>query len=103
MCTDWRVDENWEVMGGGSVASNNAEMAFMARNHINNGSNDEYYVQTTLYGLTSWYPLTPVLADATHPDGQGVLAYIDEDMIQCIEFLPREEYPNSLSDLAWSD
>ncbi len=104
VCTDWGEDLNWEVMGGGSVESNNAEIALMARNYQNNGSNDEYYVQTTLYGLTH-STLTPLLADATHPDGSdgGVLAYIDEDMIQCIEFLQFEEYPDSVSDLSWSD
>jgi len=102
-CTDWGEDENWEVMGGGSVASDNAEMAFISRNCTNNGSGDEYYVATTLYGLAHWYPLIPVLADATHPNGQGVLAYVDEDMIQCIQFLPIGEYPNSVSDLTWSE
>lgn len=105
VCTDWGEDLNWEVMGGGSVDSDNAEMALMARNYQNNGSNDEYYVQTTLYGLMHWVALTPLLADATHPDGSdgGVFAYIDEDMIQCIEFLQFEEYPTGVSDLSWSD
>ena len=102
-CTDWSDDLNWEVMGGGSVSSDNAEMAFIARNYQNDNSNDEYYVQTTFYGLIHWATLTPLLADATHPDGLGVLAYIDEDMLQCIDFLPENEYPTSLSDLAWSD
>jgi hypothetical protein len=95
---------NWEVMGGGSVASSTSEMAFMARNDQNNNSSDSYtyYITATLNGLENG-TLQPIInADAVPPTpNTGAQAYITEGAPECFGFLGRESYPNTLDDLAW--
>jgi hypothetical protein len=95
---------NWEVMGGGSIASASSEMAFMARNDQNSNSSesDTYYITTTLSSLENG-TLQPIFnAGATAPNPNTVEAYITEGNVNCIGFLGPDQYPNAISDLAWS-
>ena len=98
-------DYNWEAMGGGSIALSTSEMAFMARNDSNNSSNDEYYL-TIPYDslLTGTEQTPPVNASTTPPDPSSneVLSYITEGNANCLGFLVIDQYPNAISDLAWS-
>ncbi len=96
---------NWEVMGGGSIASPASEMAFMARNDQNNNSSDSYtyYMTTTLSGLenSTLQPIINVLATPPNPNTDSVQAYITEGNDSCFGFFGIGQYPNTLEDLAW--
>ncbi|MGD0822850.1 MAG: hypothetical protein ABSA71_19135 [Desulfomonilia bacterium] len=99
-------DSNWEVMGGGGIASSTSEMAFMARNDQNDNSSDfgTYYITPTLNDLENGtlQPIINFLAQAPDPNTDSVEAYITEGNASCIGFLGRDQYPNAISDLAWS-
>ena len=100
-CTD-AADLNWEVTGGGSIASPAGEMAFVARNNVCNDSEDRYYLSTTYQELLDGdEPAASVRSLAADPpDYAGVFGYIDEDNASlCLGFLG--EYPASPDDLAW--
>jgi hypothetical protein len=99
-CTD-AAGGNWEVMGGGSIASDTSEMAFMARNRENNQSLDEYYITITLQDLEGGAEQT-ISKKTGSLDGSGVLAYITVGNTKCFGFLGMQEYPDSLDDLAWN-
>jgi hypothetical protein len=103
-CTDASAG-NWEVMGGGSIASSTTEMAFMARNNQNNNSSDSdtYYITTTLDSLENGTVLPSIInADAVPPTpNTGAQAYITEGAPECFGFLGIQNYPNTLADLAW--
>jgi hypothetical protein len=110
MCTD--AGTNWEVMGGGSVASRAAQMAFMARNDDTNNSEDKYYLTLSLGDFLDGNGefVTVVDFDDTEPDGTGVLGYITEtdelggySFTDCLNFFRRTEYPDSVSDLSWTN
>jgi hypothetical protein len=91
---------NWEVMGGGSVANPSSQMAFMARNDYTTG--DEYYLTITLEELSQGdEPDDGITALGDPLSGTGVLAYITEGNDKCFGFLGNNEYPNTISDLAW--
>jgi hypothetical protein len=96
---------NWEVMGGGSIASASSEMAFMARNNQNNNSLDSftYYITTTLSGLenSTLQPIINALAIKPNPNTDSVQAYISEGNDSCLGFFGIDQYPNTLDDLAW--
>jgi hypothetical protein len=96
---------NWEVMGGGSIASASSEMAFMARNNQNNNSSDSstYYVTLTLSSLenSTLQPIINVLAQPPNPNTDIVQAYITEGNDSCLGFLGIDQYPNTLEDVAW--
>jgi len=102
-CTD-AAGGNWEVMGGGSVASSASEMAFMARNQDNNASSDAYYLAISLADLMDGTP-QPIWNAGTNPPDPGtnaVLAYVTEEDINCFGFLGNREYPADLTELAWN-
>jgi hypothetical protein len=102
-CTDASA-LNWEVMGGGSVASSTSQMAFMARNNQNGNSSDSntYYITTTLNGLENGTLQAIINADAVPPNpNTDAQAYITEGDPECFGFLGIQNYPNSLDDLAW--
>lgn len=102
-CTD-AAGGNWEVMGGGSVASSASEMAFMARNQDNGDSLDAYYLTISLgdlMGGTS-QPIWNAAANPPDPSIDAVLAYVTEEDINCFGFLGNREYPADLSELAWN-
>jgi len=96
---------NWEVMGGGSVASSTSEMAFMARNNQNNSSSDSdtYYMTTTVSGLEdgTLQPIINAAAIPPNPNTDSAQAYITEGNDSCLGFLGIGQYPNTLDDLAW--
>ena len=104
-CTNASAGNNWEVMGGGSVASSTSEMAFMACNYQNDDSSDSgtYYITTTLNGLENGasQPIINAAAIPPNPNTDIVLAYINEDNPECFGFLGIQNYPNTLEDLAW--
>jgi hypothetical protein len=58
---------NWEVMGGGSKNGSTGQMAFMARNELNNSSNDEYYLTVTERALEDRTEQTVLHAQANPP------------------------------------
>jgi hypothetical protein len=95
---------NWEVMGGGSIASPSSGMSLMARNNQNNNSSDPdtYYITTTLSSLENGtlQPILNALAQPPNPNTDSE-AYITEGNDNCLGFLGRDQYPNSLDDLAW--
>ncbi|HPI93888.1 MAG TPA: hypothetical protein PLT09_06445 [Deltaproteobacteria bacterium] len=101
-CTD-AAGFNWEVMGGGSISSSVAEMAFMARNHATNLSDDEYYLSLTLGALEDGDERTIHDFSTDPPGSTGVLAYITEGNSLCLGFLGVYEYPDDADDLAWED
>jgi len=92
---------NWEVMGGGSIADSDSEMAFMARNDDNNLSNDEYYITLTLQELNDAVEVDITNAATTPPGGTGVLSYITGGNTDCFGFL--DAFPSSASDLLWNN
>jgi hypothetical protein len=93
---------NWEVMGGGSIASFASEMAFMARNNLNNSSVDEYYLTITYDSLQNGTAQTIKNAATTPPDASvTVLSYIIAGNDISLEFLGIDQYPNTLEDVAW--
>ncbi len=96
---------NWEVMGGGSIASSSSEMAFMARNNQNTNSSDSdtYYITTTLSSLENGtlQPIINAFAQPPNPNTDSVQAYIIEGNDSCLGFLGIGQYPNTLEDLAW--
>jgi hypothetical protein len=96
---------NWEVMGGGSIASASSEMAFMARNNQNTNSSDSYtyYINTTLDSLENGTPQPGIINAVAVPPtpNTGAQAYITEGDPECFGFLGIQNYPNTLDDLAW--
>lgn len=96
---------NWEVMGGGGIASTSSEMAFMARNNQNNNSLDSYtyYMTTTLSSLenSTLQPIINALATPPNPNTNSVQAYITEGNDICLGFFGIGQYPNTIEDLAW--
>ncbi|HOD71875.1 MAG: hypothetical protein BWZ01_00997 [Deltaproteobacteria bacterium ADurb.BinA179] len=100
-CTD--TEGNWEVMGGGSVADEGAMMAFMARNHANSASEDEYYLTISLQDLMNGsMPDAGIFdAGANPPDGSAEQAYITPGGSECFGFLGLFEYPNDVDELSW--
>ena len=95
-------DYNWEIIGGGSIASSTSEMAFMARNDSNNSSVDEYYLTITYDGLQNGTAQTILNAGTTPPNPSvSVLTYIIEGNDNSLGFLGIDQYPNTLDDLAW--
>ena len=100
-CTN-AAGDNWEVMGGGSIASPASEMAFMARNDSNNSSVDEYYLTITYDSLQNGIAQTIRNAGTTTPDPSvSVLSYIIEGNDNSLGLLGIDQYPNTLEDLAW--
>jgi hypothetical protein len=95
-------DYNWEVMGGGSIASPASEMAFMARNDSNNSSVDEYYLTITYDNFQYGTAHTILNASTTPPDPSvSVLSYIIEGNDNSLGFLGIDQYPNTLENVAW--
>jgi len=95
-------DYNWEIIGGGSIASSTSEMAFMARNDSNNSSVDEYYLTITYDGLQNGTAQTILNAGTTPPNPSvSVLTYIIEGNDNSLGFLGIDQYPNTLEDVAW--
>ncbi len=110
MCTD--AGTNWEVMGGGSVATRDSLMAFMARNDDTNTSEDKYYLTLTLGDFLDGNGDSVTIEDFedTEPDGTGVLSYITESselggytFTDCLNFFRRTGYPDSVEDLSWTN
>lgn len=100
-CTD--AGNNWEVMGGGSVAGDESRMAFMARNHANSASEDEIYLAITLEELMEGAPPAAGIFDAgaNPPDGSDEQAYITQGRSECFGFLGLFNYPNDVDELDW--
>ncbi len=94
---------NWEVMGGGSKNGSTGQMAFMARNELNNSSNDEYYLTVTESALEDRTEQTVLHAQANppSPSANEVFAYITEGNPQCPDFFFDPKYPYAIEDLAW--
>ncbi len=103
-CTDSGSGSNWEVLGGGEIASGTSELAFIARNDADGSSSlDEYYITLTLDELEDATTQTITDAGVSAPGGAGVLRYITEDNEDCLDFLGIDEYPDDVSDLAWDN
>ncbi len=100
-CTD--SGTNWQVMGGGSIAAQSSQMAFMTRNDATNSSEDKYYITISLGDLLDGNEETVIAAAGASLSGSDVLDYINEDDSDCLGFLNINEYPEQVSDLDWNN
>jgi hypothetical protein len=100
-CSD--TDDNWEVMGGGSVETGTSLMSFMARNNFTDGSDDAYYIWLSLQDFNTEAQKTVYTASVNPPDGTGPRIYITEDNENCLGFYRTGDYPDSVSDLEWDN
>lgn len=92
-CTD-ASEGNWEVMGGGASTG---EMAFIARNKVNNDSQDEYYITISADDLADGLEQPIINAKTLPPDGTGILRYITTDSLSFLS-----DYPDTPDDLTWN-